>query len=62
MIEMPLDVLLEIFGQLFPVDLLNVSRASKALRDIILRKSVAFIWKEVFLNLKNPPTHLARTT
>ncbi|KAJ7085781.1 hypothetical protein B0H15DRAFT_846352 [Mycena belliarum] len=48
--EMPLDILFEIFSQLYPVDLLSLSRASKALRAIVLRKSVAFIWKQAFSN------------
>ncbi|KAJ7444819.1 hypothetical protein FB451DRAFT_70951 [Mycena latifolia] len=53
--EMPLDILFEIFGQLYPADLLNISRSSKALRNIILRKSVAFIWKQAFLNFTDGP-------
>ncbi|KAF8211882.1 hypothetical protein K438DRAFT_1805513 [Mycena galopus ATCC 62051] len=50
MTEVPLDVLFEIFGQLLPVDLLNLSCASRTLRDILLRKSAAFVWKQSFLN------------
>ncbi|KAJ7709577.1 hypothetical protein B0H17DRAFT_229933 [Mycena rosella] len=54
--EMPLDILFEIFGQLYPLDLLSISRSSKALRDITLRKSAAFLWKQAFLNITpNPP-------
>ncbi|KAJ7087753.1 hypothetical protein C8R44DRAFT_26521 [Mycena epipterygia] len=53
--EMPLDILFEIFSHVFPVDLLNASRSSKALRDILLRKSVAFIWKQAYLNLNHSP-------
>ncbi|KAF7363715.1 hypothetical protein MSAN_01029300 [Mycena sanguinolenta] len=52
--EVPLDVLFEIFGQLLPIDLLNLSCASKALRDILLRKSAAFVWKQTFLNVPHP--------
>ncbi|KAJ6502227.1 hypothetical protein C8R45DRAFT_612876 [Mycena sanguinolenta] len=52
--QVPLDVLFEIFGQLLPIDLLNLSCASKALRDILLRKSTAFVWKQTFLNVPHP--------
>ncbi|KAJ7905841.1 hypothetical protein B0H14DRAFT_26305, partial [Mycena olivaceomarginata] len=52
--EVPLDVLFEIFGQLLPADILNVSRASKVLRDMLLRKSSAFLWKQTFLNVPSP--------
>ncbi|KAF8211878.1 hypothetical protein K438DRAFT_1805505 [Mycena galopus ATCC 62051] len=54
MTEVPLDVLFEIFGQLLPVDILNLSCASKALRDILLRKSAAFVWKRSFSNVPFP--------
>ncbi|KAJ6525748.1 hypothetical protein B0H19DRAFT_1042600 [Mycena capillaripes] len=55
--EMPLDILFEIFGQLLPADILHLSMSSKALRDILLRKSAAFIWKQAFLNIRTsaPP-------
>lgn len=53
--EMPLDILFEIFGQLFPADVLHLSMSSKALRDILLRKSAAFLWKQAFLNMKITP-------
>ncbi|KAJ7221032.1 hypothetical protein B0H12DRAFT_1241294 [Mycena haematopus] len=52
--EVPLDVLFEIFVQLLPVDILNLSCASKALRDILLRRSAAFVWKQTFLNVPYP--------
>ncbi|KAJ7685466.1 hypothetical protein DFH06DRAFT_43974 [Mycena polygramma] len=56
--EMPLDILFEIFGQLLPADLLHLSMSSKALRDILLRKSAAFLWKQAFLNIRSdaPPS------
>ncbi|KAJ7775181.1 hypothetical protein B0H16DRAFT_1408474 [Mycena metata] len=55
--EMPLDILFEIFSELLPVDLLHLSRASKALRAILLRKSSIFLWKQAFLNVTDaaPP-------
>ncbi|KAG1789451.1 uncharacterized protein HD556DRAFT_784951 [Suillus plorans] len=40
-----LDVLFEIFGFLKPLDLLNLARTSKAFRNLLMRKSNAFIWR-----------------
>jgi len=46
--EMPVDVLLEIFCLLEPVDLLHLSRVSKSLRRLLLANNVLYIWKLVF--------------
>ncbi|KAJ7035062.1 hypothetical protein C8F04DRAFT_1395128 [Mycena alexandri] len=43
--EFPLDVLFEIFGQLNPKDLINLSRTTKELRGILMNRSNLFIWK-----------------
>ncbi|GLB35481.1 hypothetical protein LshimejAT787_0210460 [Lyophyllum shimeji] len=45
MTEMPLDILFEIFAQLAPYDLLNLSRTSKALRNILMHRSSTYVWK-----------------
>ncbi|KAG1826927.1 uncharacterized protein BJ212DRAFT_1474135 [Suillus subaureus] len=42
---MSLDVLFEIFGFLKPLDLLSLARTSKAFRNLLMRKSNAFIWR-----------------
>lgn len=47
MTEMPFDILLEIFGQLDPIDLLHLSWSTKTLRDIIMSKSGRILWKNV---------------
>lgn len=47
MTEMPVDILLEILSQLQPVDLLHVSRATKALRAIIFEANAKFLWEQV---------------
>jgi len=47
MTEMPIDTLHEIFSQLDPVDLLNLSWASKRLRSLIMEKPARYIWQEV---------------
>jgi hypothetical protein len=52
---MPLDILFEIFSLLLPIDVLNLSRASKALRGVLLEKSAVSIWKQSFLNVESAP-------
>ncbi|KAF8061649.1 hypothetical protein FPV67DRAFT_1673269 [Lyophyllum atratum] len=45
--EMPLDILFEIFAHLTPYDLLNLSRTSKPLRNILMHRSSTYVWKNV---------------
>jgi len=45
--EMPLDILLEVFSNLEPIDLLHLSRASQSLRKILTSTNTAYIWKLV---------------
>jgi hypothetical protein len=40
--DLPVDVALEIFGQLEPIDLLNLSRVSKGLRSLMTSNDVRF--------------------
>ncbi len=47
MIEMPMDVLYEIFSFLEPIDLLHLSWTSKRLRSTIAENSARFIWENV---------------
>lgn len=47
MAELPLDVLLEIFGHLHPRDLLSISWATKALRNLLTGGSTTSLWTEV---------------
>lgn len=47
-VEMPFDILLEIFQYLGPADLLHLSRANHALRGMLLDRSTALpLWKAV---------------
>ncbi|KAF8968302.1 hypothetical protein BDZ97DRAFT_1696676 [Flammula alnicola] len=46
LVEMPLDVLFEIFARLKPIDLLNLARTSKDLRAMLMSRSSSSIWKE----------------
>ncbi|KIJ10778.1 hypothetical protein PAXINDRAFT_16249 [Paxillus involutus ATCC 200175] len=43
--EMNLDILFYIFGFLHPMDILNLARTTKAFRQLLMRRSSAFIWK-----------------
>ena len=47
MTEMPVDILVEIFSQLQPMDLLHVSRATKDLRAIVLGPHAKYLWAQV---------------
>ena len=47
MTEMPVDILVEIFSQLQPIDLLHVSRATKDLRAIVLGPHAKYLWVQV---------------
>ncbi|KNZ78863.1 hypothetical protein J132_09547 [Termitomyces sp. J132] len=54
-VEMPLDILHEIFMHLTPLEVLHLSRMCKALRRILMVKSAEFIWKQARFNLDNFP-------
>ncbi|KAF4614913.1 hypothetical protein D9613_003340 [Agrocybe pediades] len=56
-LEMPLDVLVEIFGRLDPLDLLHLTWTTKDFRALLLTKNSNShaIWKESFLNIPGIP-------
>ena len=47
--EIPLDVLLEIFKLLEPIDLLHLSRVSSSLHDLLTSDDTTSLWKSVRL-------------
>ena len=47
MTEMPVDILLEIFSRLEPIDLLHLSRASKILHNLLTSSNSTYIWRLV---------------
>ncbi|KAG6817059.1 hypothetical protein H0H93_007546 [Arthromyces matolae] len=49
--QFPLDVVFE----LDPLDVLNLSRTSKALRSILMRRSSQFIWKSALAHIEGLP-------
>ncbi|KAF8066070.1 hypothetical protein FPV67DRAFT_1671119 [Lyophyllum atratum] len=55
MCVMPLDIWLEIFRYLRPVDLLQISRSCKMCREMLLDPSATSAWRAAFNNLDHPP-------
>ncbi|KAI0786969.1 hypothetical protein C8Q75DRAFT_892816 [Abortiporus biennis] len=55
MLEMPLDILFEIFGELRPQDLLALSRTTKDFRNLLISKSSIHFWKAAFENAPELP-------
>ncbi|KAF9469335.1 hypothetical protein BDZ94DRAFT_374652 [Collybia nuda] len=55
MTEMPLDILFETFSHLELADLLSLTKASKALSDILFSPSAISIWKSAYLNIEANP-------
>ncbi|KDQ08355.1 hypothetical protein BOTBODRAFT_569584 [Botryobasidium botryosum FD-172 SS1] len=53
--NMPVDVLLEIMTHLTPKDLLNLSRTTKAFRNILLRPFSAGVWRASFSQVRGLP-------
>ncbi|KAJ8078263.1 hypothetical protein PM082_000469 [Marasmius tenuissimus] len=41
----PMDVIYEIFTHVMPLDLLRLSRTSRALRNLLLRRETAWLWR-----------------
>ncbi|KAL0947639.1 hypothetical protein HGRIS_013727 [Hohenbuehelia grisea] len=53
--EMPLDILYEIFSHLDPLDVLRLARATKALRDMLMRRSAKTVWRAACANIDGLP-------
>ncbi|KAL1750542.1 hypothetical protein FB107DRAFT_176351, partial [Schizophyllum commune] len=62
LIDMPLDILFEIFKLCDPVDILRLAQTSKALRGTILRKNCKWIWEYTIKHYRTaiPPCHNGR--
>ncbi|KAK0486422.1 hypothetical protein IW261DRAFT_797049 [Armillaria novae-zelandiae] len=54
-VELPLDILLEVFGLLNPLDLLRLARLSKDFRKVLMSKSTICAWKSARSNLEGFP-------
>ncbi|KAI0372952.1 hypothetical protein BV20DRAFT_963395 [Pilatotrama ljubarskyi] len=55
LVDMPLDILFEVFGHLNPYDLVQLSRTTKALRNILMRRSAITIWRNARRNVEDLP-------
>ncbi|KAF9055584.1 hypothetical protein BJ165DRAFT_1521588 [Panaeolus papilionaceus] len=53
--ELPLDILLEIFSHLHPVDLLHLARTTKSLRALLMRKMTIGVWRASVDNVSGLP-------
>ncbi|KAJ4471887.1 hypothetical protein C8J55DRAFT_155516 [Lentinula edodes] len=53
--DVPMDVIIEIFGHLDPGDLLHLARTSRDLRDILMSKSSEGIWRAARRNVEGLP-------
>ncbi|KAH7908307.1 hypothetical protein BJ138DRAFT_1091533 [Hygrophoropsis aurantiaca] len=49
-----LDIIYEIFQHLSPIDLLHLSRTTKAFRRMLISKSSAFLWRDARQNVDLP--------
>ncbi|KAF5384841.1 hypothetical protein D9615_000908 [Tricholomella constricta] len=45
---LPLDLILEIFGHLHPIDIYHIAQTSKSLRNVVLARNSASLWKTCF--------------
>ncbi|KAI0721701.1 hypothetical protein C8T65DRAFT_724501 [Cerioporus squamosus] len=55
MLEMPLDVLMEIFSFMHPKDLLNLARTSKTFRAFLMNRSAQQLWKASIAQVDDLP-------
>ncbi|SJL02255.1 uncharacterized protein ARMOST_05581 [Armillaria ostoyae] len=54
LMNMPLDIWLEIFEVLHPLDLLHLARSTKHLRSVLMSRSLSTIWKNARLSSDFP--------
>ncbi|KAG1742751.1 uncharacterized protein EDB91DRAFT_296179 [Suillus paluster] len=55
LMNLPLDVLFEIFGHLNPLDLLRLARTTKQFRRVLMHRSSMSVWKNTRENVPNMP-------
>ncbi|KAF9473295.1 hypothetical protein BDN70DRAFT_925244 [Pholiota conissans] len=55
LLEMPMDILFEIFGQLNPIDLLSMARTTKAFRNILMSRTSITAWRAARSNIAALP-------
>ncbi|KAL4070439.1 hypothetical protein J3A83DRAFT_4243270 [Scleroderma citrinum] len=55
LMELPMDILFEIFGHLNPLDVLRLARTTKQFRSMLMHKSSRFIWIAARKNISDLP-------
>ncbi|KAG6916758.1 hypothetical protein DXG01_005503 [Tephrocybe rancida] len=55
LIDLPIDVLFEIFGHLKPFDLLKVARVSKEFRRLLMHRSSKSVWQTALKSIPDLP-------
>ncbi|KAK0226708.1 hypothetical protein IW262DRAFT_784144 [Armillaria fumosa] len=55
LVDMPLDILLEIFGHLLPYDVLRLARLTKEFRRLLMHPSSRSCWRASLANVPNLP-------
>ncbi|KAG6916763.1 hypothetical protein DXG01_005508 [Tephrocybe rancida] len=55
LVDLPIDVLFEIFGQLKPFDLLKVARVTKELRRLLMHRSSRSVWQTALESVPDLP-------
>ncbi|KAG6335460.1 hypothetical protein ID866_3634 [Astraeus odoratus] len=55
LMELPLDILFEIFGHLNPLDVLRLARTTKQFRRVLMHRSALSIWIAARQNVPNLP-------
>ncbi|KAK7692976.1 hypothetical protein QCA50_004617 [Cerrena zonata] len=54
-LDMPFDIIEEVFNHLLPIDLLNIARTNKQFRRDLLKKESESIWKNARMNVPGLP-------
>ncbi|KAG6810961.1 hypothetical protein H0H92_009609 [Tricholoma furcatifolium] len=55
LLDLPLDVLFEVFGNLNPYDLLKVARTTKEFRRLLMSKSSVTVWRAALSSIPDLP-------
>lgn len=55
LMNLPLDVLFEVFGHLNPLDILRLARTTKEFRRVLMHRSSMSVWKNARDNVPNMP-------
>ncbi|RDB27250.1 hypothetical protein Hypma_004519 [Hypsizygus marmoreus] len=54
-LDLPLDLIFEIFGYLHPLDIFHISQTTKSLRNVVLVRSAQSLWKTAYKRHRDVP-------